>query len=312
MMKYPSYENEIALLLNREDVIGVQDFVRIFGNMPMPSVYARIRRLVEDGKLSVVGKGLYLATAKPIYRVEISDWMKRCHAVMIDELVGVDSCIIERKGNLEVEVAKTDVERTVRILRRHFDKVVFRKDVKLLTESPVGYIMVGRMISESPLFVEEGIEVPAPEKEMVDALCRRELDPRFFQRIMEVYPINRNKMLRYASRRGVAEELFSKLQLVDQQRITMFSRVQRYLAQTNVIRAWVFGSFARGEETETSDLDLLVEYDKTTGLSLLNIVRYQLDMEKLIGRKVDLVENGYLKPFAQASAERDKYLCYER
>lgn len=69
---------------------------------------------------------------------------------------------------------------------------------------------------------------------------------------------------------------------------------------------------ARGEENDTSDVDLLVDYDKSGGLSLLTIVRYKLDMEQLIGREVDLVENGYLKPFAVESAEKDKYLIYER
>ncbi|MBQ2068558.1 MAG: nucleotidyltransferase domain-containing protein [Bacteroidales bacterium] len=92
----------------------------------------------------------------------------------------------------------------------------------------------------------------------------------------------------------------------------MFARVQRYLSQTPIVRAWVFGSFARGEENAESDLDLLVDYDKDAKLSLLTIVRYQLDLEKLIGREVDLVQNGFLKPFAQPSAERDKYLIYER
>ena len=74
----------------------------------------------------------------------------------------------------------------------------------------------------------------------------------------------------------------------------------------------MFGSFARREENDSSDLDLLVDYDSTEGLSLLDIVKYKLDLEKLIGREVDLVENGYLKPFALPSAERDKYLIYER
>ena len=76
--------------------------------------------------------------------------------------------------------------------------------------------------------------------------------------------------------------------------------------------AWVFGSFARGEETPESDLDLLVDYDHEVKISLLDIVRFKLDIEKKIQREVDLVENGYLKPFAVASAERDKYLIYER
>ncbi|MBQ9193449.1 MAG: nucleotidyltransferase domain-containing protein [Bacteroidales bacterium] len=92
----------------------------------------------------------------------------------------------------------------------------------------------------------------------------------------------------------------------------MISQVQRMLASLPVTKAWVFGSFARGEETPESDLDLLVDYDKTVGISLLDVVRYKLDLENAIGRDVDLIENGSLKPFAAPSAEREKYLVYER
>ena len=79
-----------------------------------------------------------------------------------------------------------------------------------------------------------------------------------------------------------------------------------------VTRAWVFGSFARMEETKDSDLDLLVDYDPEQKISLLDVVRQKLDLEKIVGREVDLVENGSLKAFAVPSAERDKYLIYER
>ena len=311
-MKYPRYEKEIAELLQRDGVIDVKDFIRIFGDMPMTSVYARIRGLIEDKKLSVVGKGRYLAVSKPQYRVEISSWMRQCNEVMIRELEGVNSCLIERKGNLEVEVDKKDLSRTVEVLRKHFDRVMYRKDVKWLVEAPKGYVLVGKMVTDSPILREDGLEVPGPEKEIVDALCRKEENPRLFQRLMEVYAINRDRLRRYASRRGVADELEARLAQVNQERVDMFTNVQRYLSKTNITRAWVFGSFARGEEKDTSDLDLLVDYEKSSGLSLLGIVRYQLDMEKLIGRPVDLIENGCLKPFARASAERDKYLIYER
>ena len=92
----------------------------------------------------------------------------------------------------------------------------------------------------------------------------------------------------------------------------LFASIQRYLAGTKIVRAWVFGSFARREETPNSDLDLLVDYDKTNIPSLLTLIDYQLDMEKMINRDVDLIVNGALKPFAIPSAEHDKYLLYER
>lgn len=311
-MKYPSYKKEIAALLQREDIISVDDFHVIMPGVPMTSVYARIRELVQEGRLSVVGKGKYVSIPKPTYRPEITPWMQECASVMRSELVGVNSCITERDGNLEVEVDKADVSQTVEVLKQHFEKVMYRKDAKLLAEKPNGFVLVGRMVSEAPTILDYDVAVPSPEKELVDAVCRKEDASAAFQRMLEVYPINKDRLRRYAARRGVSQEVESYLLHVDQERVNMFASIQRYLATTKIVRAWVFGSFSRCEETPESDLDLLVEYDKAQVMSLLSLIGYQLDMEKMISRDVDLIVNGALKPFAQPSANKEKYLVYER
>lgn len=82
--------------------------------------------------------------------------------------------------------------------------------------------------------------------------------------------------------------------------------------QQPIEKAWLFGSCSRGEENEQSDVDILVEYDKDIKLSLLGISRIIVSIEKATGRKIDLVENGRLLPFAVNSAENDKILIYER
>ena len=310
-MKYPTYDTEIAALLKREGVLGVQDFVGIFKGMPMASVYARIRSLVVDGKLTVVGKGRYLAVPKPKYQVEISDLMRACNNVMISELIGVNACLIERNGNLEVEVAKADMAQTVEVLRKHFERVMYRKDARLLIEAPKGYILVGSLTTEAPLTVEEYVTVPALEKSIVDALCRKEMDQFAFQRMFEVYPINEDRLRRYAARRGVGEELSNCLANLDQSLIKMFSQIQRYLSQTPIVRAWIFGSFSRGEETDASDVDILITLPPDSHMGLAYFKMF-VDLENILKRPVDLVEEGYLRPFAVESVERDKYLIYER
>ena len=95
-------------------------------------------------------------------------------------------------------------------------------------------------------------------------------------------------------------------------RVQMFTDVQEYLAGTQITKAWVFGSFARCEEGPSSGLDILVEYDHSSHLSLFGFTRYKLDIEAIAKRDVDLVVDGTLMPFARESAERDKYLLYER
>ena len=92
----------------------------------------------------------------------------------------------------------------------------------------------------------------------------------------------------------------------------MTQQIAEYFKTQPVLRAWLFGSFARGEQTEDSDVDILVEYDKNARISLLTISHMMGELEKSTGRRVDLIEEGCLLPFAVESANRDKLLIYER
>lgn len=79
-----------------------------------------------------------------------------------------------------------------------------------------------------------------------------------------------------------------------------------------IVKAWLFGSYSRGEETPESDVDILVEYDPNSRISLMTISRIMVALSDAVGKKVDLVEEGRLLPFAQESVEKDKILIYER
>lgn len=92
----------------------------------------------------------------------------------------------------------------------------------------------------------------------------------------------------------------------------MTQKLADYFKTQPVLKAWLFGSFARGEETVDSDVDLLVAYDDTEEVSLFTIGGIYMDLKKLLGREVDLVEEGTLRPWAAATVDRDKILIYER
>ena len=92
----------------------------------------------------------------------------------------------------------------------------------------------------------------------------------------------------------------------------MIPQIQGYLAGQPVSKAWLFGSYSRGEETANSDIDLLVEYTDSDSISLFTISRIATALRKLTGKTVDLVERNRLLPFASQSAEQDKILIYER
>lgn len=308
--------NHIAIqtLLDRDDILTVSDFVTACPDLPASTVYSKIRALTLSGKLSPVGKGQYLSIHKPVFQPEISPWMQEINDILLRKCEGTSHCIAQRKGNLFIYASKEDLPAIHRALDGEHRRVIYEKDWKRFPAELEGFIILDKLISESPVLEEAGMRVPSLEKELVDRICddRTAKDLLSIQKLMEVYPVNMNRLNRFAARRGAVKQVSGILQGLDQGRFTMINQVQRYLSHIPVIRAWVFGSYARGEETADSDLDLLVDYDKTKKLSLLDVVRYKLDLEKAIGKEVDLIENGSLKPFAVPSAEREKYLVYER
>ena len=92
----------------------------------------------------------------------------------------------------------------------------------------------------------------------------------------------------------------------------MIKTLQDYFATQPVLKAWVFGSFARGEETEESDVDILFVPDRSQHFSLFTHGGMYMELRELLGREVDLVVNGTLRPYAQRTADNDKILVYER
>ena len=87
--------------------------------------------------------------------------------------------------------------------------------------------------------------------------------------------------------------------------------IRNYFKTRPVEKAWVFGSYSRGEETPESDIDILVTLlpDSQMGLSFFEMI---VDLEHLLNRPVDLVVDGCLLPFAAETANSDKILVYDR
>lgn len=73
-------------------------------------------------------------------------------------------------------------------------------------------------------------------------------------------------------------------------------------ARFAVKRIGLFGSFARGEQTESSDIDILVEFEKPTFKNFMDLCFY---LEDLLGRKVDLVTIKGLNPRIRPYVEKD-------
>lgn len=87
--------------------------------------------------------------------------------------------------------------------------------------------------------------------------------------------------------------------------------VSRVLAQYDVSEAYLFGSFARGEQTPDSDIDLRLVCGNTMTFGTLYELSYELG--KTLGRKVDIVTNPpeHMRPAFRKSIEKDEVRLYE-
>lgn len=113
----------------------------------------------------------------------------------------------------------------------------------------------------------------------------------------------------------VARKRFEKEQSgarYEVERKKLIERIRDYLEHQPVEKAWVFGSFAREEESRDSDVDILVRFIKPNRLDLFDYIGIFQELEDLTGRQVDLVEEGHILPNAKERIEKEKVLIYER
>ena len=86
--------------------------------------------------------------------------------------------------------------------------------------------------------------------------------------------------------------------------------VAEYFADKPVRRVQVFGSYARGEATAESDLDLLLSQEPDALLSLFDLVDYQQDLQKKLGLRIDL--GTALSRYARPHIEPELTTVYEQ
>ena len=70
--------------------------------------------------------------------------------------------------------------------------------------------------------------------------------------------------------------------------------ISEYFKTKKINKAYLFGSFAKGIETDTSDIDILVELSESIGF--MKLIEYKLDLEEKLNKKIDLVTPASLSP----------------
>jgi len=77
------------------------------------------------------------------------------------------------------------------------------------------------------------------------------------------------------------------------------------LKKNKVKKAGIFGSYARGENKENSDIDFLIEITNKN-FSLLDLVKLKILMEKILKKKVDLIEYSTIHPMIKKNALKEE------
>jgi predicted nucleotidyltransferase len=79
--------------------------------------------------------------------------------------------------------------------------------------------------------------------------------------------------------------------------------------RNDVARIGIFGSMARGEHNDQSDIDLVVEFSKRK--SLLTLVALERQISTALGRKVDLLTQAAISPYLRDRIMRELRVIYE-
>ena len=320
MKKMSDISKEMLELLEKQGEVSAAEFKAMMPGKPEQTVFSRIRALERKGLIYESGRGRYSLGAKPVYKAKVSPRMLELNKLLVGEFTGASLCISTMDGsNIVVETDRKVVDKMLVFLRGRYLNVFTFREAIANRSALKDAIVVKALITDSPLVSFEEMNAPSLEKTLVDLVADKDffrLDDeaihKEFQRAFEVYPINRNRLVRYAGRRGVTASVYEQMAKVDLFRVDIISKIQQTLKKQPVIRAWLFGSWSRMEERPDSDIDLLVDFKNSDSISLLDYTGFMLDIQDITGKQIDYVENGTLLPFANKNANQDKYIIYER
>lgn len=320
MKQMSDISKKMLARLEKQGEVTAAEFKVMMPGVPEQTVFSRIRSLERKGLIYESGRGRYSLGAKPVYKAKVSPRMLELNKLLVGEFVGASLCISTLdESNIIVETDRKVVDKMLVFLRGRYLNVFTFREAIANRSALKDAIVVKALITDSPLVSFEEMNAPSLEKTLVDLVADKDffrLDDeaihKEFQRAFEVYPINRNRLVRYAGRRGVTASVYEQMAKVDLFRVDIISKIQQTLKKQPVIRAWLFGSWSRMEERPDSDIDLLVDFKNSDSISLLDYTGFMLDIQDITGKQIDYVENGTLLPFANKNANQDKYIIYER
>ncbi len=91
----------------------------------------------------------------------------------------------------------------------------------------------------------------------------------------------------------------------------IIEQIKNFFETKPIIKVFLFGSYARDEATEKSDIDILVELDYSVRIGL-GFFKMESDLSKILNKKVDLLTTNSISKFIKPQVDSEKILIYER
>lgn len=87
--------------------------------------------------------------------------------------------------------------------------------------------------------------------------------------------------------------------------------IRTYFKTSPVLKAYLFGSYARNEADNNSDIDILVDLDYSQKIGL-HFIQMKIDLEKILNKEVDLVSSNGLSKYIKPIIDNEKELIYAK
>jgi len=204
-------------------------FLAFSSGMKPATARQYLSSLAKDKKLVRVGQGEYALPQKQVFTYSPSEKVKSIYDELKSELPFTDFCVYDGSiissiqhhlsinNAIYVETNRDAVDSVFLRLREQQKDVFKQPDATFVADyidlrEPC--IIVKPLVTESPLMEVEGVRVPTLEKLLVDTQKDADFDYLqgaeslyLFQMAFELYTINTQRLMRYAKRRGIGQEI---------------------------------------------------------------------------------------------------------
>jgi uncharacterized protein len=96
------------------------------------------------------------------------------------------------------------------------------------------------------------------------------------------------------------------------QRRGLKEKLAEICKRNDIVFMALFGSFVRGEQNKTSDIDMAIEFEKDKAKSLFDLVHVEDELRRVFKRKVDLGVFSSLSPYVIEDVRKEMCVIYEK